>query len=160
MDEFDLDDDNDGVPDTRDQCAHGAIGWTSAKQTDIDSDGCWDSVEDMSLPRGIVATITDSPVLMAALAGLALVGVAGAAMQSRTRGRRRDEGRDGTREVIDSMRDEEAVWSVKTEPIETPKSAELTTGDQFQKLVETGYSTEVARAIVASEEALRNRVEE
>lgn len=160
MDEFDLDDDNDGVPDTRDQCAHGAIGWTSAKQTDIDSDGCWDSVEDMSLPRGIVATITDSPVLMAALAGLALVGVAGAAMQSRTRGRRRDEARDGTREVIDSMRDEEAVWSVKTEPIETPKSAELTTGDQFQKLVETGYSTEVARAIVASEEALRNRVEE
>lgn len=81
-------------------------------------------------------------------------------MQSRSRGRRRDEGRDGTREVIDSMRDEEAVWSVKTEPIETPKSAELTTGDQFQKLVETGYSPEVARAIVASEEALRNRGEE
>ena len=160
MDEFDLDDDNDGVPDTRDQCVHGAIGWTSSKHTDIDRDGCWDSVEDMSLPRGIVATITDSPVLMAALAGLALVGMVGAAMQSRSRGRRRDEGRDGTREVIDSMRDEEAVWAVKTKPIETPKSMETATEDQFQKLVETGYSPEVARAIVASEEVLRDRVEE
>jgi hypothetical protein len=58
------------------------------------------------------------------------------------------------------MRDEEAFWSVKTEPIETPKSIEPATGDQFQKLVETGYSPEVARAIVASEEVLRNRVEE
>ena len=160
MDEFDLDDDNDGVPDTRDQCAHGAIGWTSAKQTDIDRDGCWDSVEDMSLPRGIVETVTDSPVLMAAIAGLALVGMVGAVMQSRSRGRRGDESRDGTREVIDSMRDEEAVWAVKTESIETPKSIEPATEDQFQKLVETGYSPEVARAIVASEEALRKRDKE
>jgi len=160
MDEFDLDDDNDGVPDTRDQCAHGAIGWTSAKQTDIDRDGCWDSVEDMSLPRGIVETVTDSPVLMAAIAGLALVGMVGAVMQSRSRGRRGDESRDGTREVIDSMRDEEAVWAVKTESIETPKSIEPATEEQFQKLVETGYSPEVARAIVASEEALRKRGKE
>jgi len=160
MDEFDLDDDNDGVPDTRDQCAHGAIGWTSAKQTDIDRDGCWDSVEDMSLPRGIVETVTDSPVLMAAIAGLALVGMVGAVMQSRSRGRRGGESRDGTREVLDSMRDEEAVWAVKTEPIETPKSIEPATEDQFQKLVETGYSPEVARAIVASEEALRKRGKE
>ena len=58
------------------------------------------------------------------------------------------------------MRDEEAVWAVKTKRIETPKSMETATEDQFQKLVETGYSPEVARAIVASEEALRNRVEE
>jgi hypothetical protein len=81
-------------------------------------------------------------------------------MQSRSRGRRGDESRDGTREVIDSMRDEEAVWAVKTESIETPKSIEPATEDQFQKLVETGYSPEVARAIVASEEALRKRGKE
>ena len=157
MDEFDLDDDGDGIPDSRDQCARGALGWTSSKSNDVDRDGCADASEDLSLPRGIVATITDSPILMAAIGALVLIGMAGLALQSRGRGRSSStEARDGTREVTESMR-EEALWEVKAEPIQTPRKVENDDGDQFQKLVETGYSPEVARAIVASEEALRKR---
>ncbi len=38
----DADDDNDGVDDSFDDCAMGAINWTSAVQTDKDADGCED----------------------------------------------------------------------------------------------------------------------
>ncbi len=157
MDEYDLDDDGDGIPDSRDQCSRGALGWTSSKSTDVDGDGCADASEDLSLPRGVIATITDSPALMAAIASLVVIGMVGAAMQSRGRDRgRRQEARDDTREVAKSMR-EEALWEVKTEPIQTPRAVEREGDVQFQKLVETGYSPEVARAIVSSEEALRKR---
>ena len=40
----DLDDDNDGVPDTGDLCATNATDWTSDRDsTDSDGDGCRDS---------------------------------------------------------------------------------------------------------------------
>tara|TARA_Y100000739_G_scaffold225033_1_gene230311 strand:- start:2293 stop:4554 length:2262 start_codon:yes stop_codon:yes gene_type:complete len=40
------DDDNDGVPDSEDDCQFGDTDWTSNFQTDHDSDGCQDSTED------------------------------------------------------------------------------------------------------------------
>ena len=52
---------------------------------------------------------------------------------------------------------ERGVWGVKTEAIQQPKVVDDGSDEQFQNLVETGYSPEVARAIVASEEALRGR---
>ena len=160
MDEYDLDDDNDGVPDTRDQCAHGAIAWISTKETDIDGDGCQDSIEDKSLPRGIVQTITDSPVLMAAISGLALIVLLGAVLQRRSERRGQAGVRDNTRDVMDSMRDEDELWKVKTEAIQIPSKAEVEDDSQYLRLVETGYSPEVARAIVASEDAVRKQSEE
>ena len=40
------DDDNDGIPDSEDDCQFGDTDWTSNFQTDHDSDGCQDSTED------------------------------------------------------------------------------------------------------------------
>ena len=158
MDEYDLDDDNDGIPDTRDQCPHGAIDWKSNKNTDIDADGCQDSSEDKNLPRGIVATIRDSPLLMTIMVSLAFVAMAGATLQTRRRVRHNDLVRNDTQSVIHDMEDaERGVWGVKTEAIQQPKVVDDGSDEQFQNLVETGYSPEVARAIVASEEALRGR---
>lgn len=158
MDEYDLDDDNDGIPDTRDQCAHGAIDWKSNKNTDIDADGCQDSVEDKNLPRGIVATIRDSPLLMTIMVSLVFVAMAGATLQTRRRVRHNDLVRDDTQSVIHDMEDAESgVWGVKTEAIQQTKVVDDVSDEQFQNLVETGYSPEVARAIVTSEEALRGR---
>jgi len=160
MDEYDLDDDNDGVPDTRDQCAHGVIAWISTKETDVDGDGCQDSSEDKSLPRGIVQTITDSPVLMTAISGLALIVLLGAVLQRRSERRGQDGIRDDTRDVMDSMSAEDKLWAVKTEAIQIPTKAEVEDDSQYLRLVETGYSPEVARAIVASEDAMRKQSDE
>ena len=157
MDEYDLDDDNDGVPDTRDQCAHGVIAWISTKETDVDGDGCQDSSEDKSLPRGIVQTITGSPVLMTAISGLALIVLLGVVLQSRSQRRGQDGIRDDTRDVMDSMNDEDKLWAVKTEAIQIPTKTEVEGDTQYLRLVETGYSPEVARAIVASEDAMRKQ---
>ena len=159
MDEYELEDDNDGVPDTRDQCPHGAIAWISTKETDVDGDGCQDSSEDKSLPRGIVQTISDSPILIAAISGLALVVLLGAVLQRRSE-RRGQDGRDDTRDVMASMQDEDELWAVKTEAIQIPSKAEIEDDSQYLRLVETGYSPEVARAIVASEDAVRKQSEE
>ena len=41
-----MDDDNDGVEDTSDNCQTGSLGWTSNKTLDYDLDGCKDSDED------------------------------------------------------------------------------------------------------------------
>ena len=157
MDEYDLDDDNDGVADIHDQCAHGALGWTSTKKNDIDGDGCWDSVEDKSLPRGIIETISNSPIMMGVLAALALLVLVGATLQTRGRIGRESRARDGTREVIASMTNsEDEMWGVKSETI-TPNLKRNNSNDEnYQNLVETGYSPEVARAIIASESALRD----
>ena len=161
MDEFDLDDDGDGVPDTRDQCAHGAIGWTSKEETDIDGDGCWDTVEDMSLPRGIVETIQDSPILMSIVVATAFVAMAGATIETRRRTRNRKRINDSTREVIRSMEDsEKGAWGVKTETIDTPKMTQKVPENHLQNLIDTGYSPEVARAIIQSELALRENMDE
>lgn len=45
-DACDDDDDNDGVLDVDDLCDRGELEWTSSSQTDHDSDGCRDTVED------------------------------------------------------------------------------------------------------------------
>ena len=42
----DLDRGNDGVPDARDACARGRLGFLSSAATDFDGDGCEDSLED------------------------------------------------------------------------------------------------------------------
>ena len=42
----DLDRDNDGVPDARDACVRGRLGFRSTRETDFDGDGCEDAVED------------------------------------------------------------------------------------------------------------------
>ena len=161
MDDFDLDDDDDGVLDTRDQCAHGAIGWTSNDHTDIDGDGCWDTVEDMSLPRGIVETIQDSPILMSIVVAVAFVAMAGATIETRRRNRNRKRVNDSTREVIRSMEDSETgAWGVKTETIDTPVMTQILPDNHLQNLIDTGYSPEVARAIIQSELAIREKMEE
>ncbi len=43
----DPDDDNDGRTDTVDRCPLGEMGWVSSASTDVDSDGCRDSGEDV-----------------------------------------------------------------------------------------------------------------
>ena len=48
-DACDNDDDNDTVADIDDECQYGTINWTSSGSTDIDSDGCQDTVEDTPL---------------------------------------------------------------------------------------------------------------
>ena len=160
MDEYDLDDDNDGIVDTKDQCPQGIIAWKSTKETDIDGDGCQDISEDKSLPRGILQTIGDSPLIMMAFSGLILVVLLGAVLQQRFETRGRKDLREDTREVIDSMQNEDALWAVKAENIQIPSKVDEKEDSHYHKLVETGYSPEVARAIVASEEAVRKQSEE
>jgi hypothetical protein len=43
----DADDDNDSIVDVDDQCIRGQLDWTSTSQSDHDSDGCLDTLEDM-----------------------------------------------------------------------------------------------------------------
>ena len=45
-DAVDPDDDNDGVPDERDECGRGQLGWQSNPNTDFDRDGCRDQDTD------------------------------------------------------------------------------------------------------------------
>ncbi len=45
----DSDDDNDTVADIDDECQYGASNWISSGTTDIDSDGCQDTIEDTPL---------------------------------------------------------------------------------------------------------------
>ena len=61
---------------------------------------------------------------------------------------------------MDSLRDEDELWKVKTEAIQIPSKADVEGDSQYLRLVETGYSPEVARAIVASEDAVRKQSEE
>jgi hypothetical protein len=156
MDEFDLDDDNDGILDNHDHCIHGAIGWTSSKETDIDSDGCLDAVEDKSLPRGIIETIQNSPILITIMASVMVLILIGGSIQARRRFRNSEPVKSRNWEQTSSLEDSEVgVWGVKTKPIEVPNKTTDSTEAHVQNLVESGYSPEVARAIVASESALR-----
>ena len=56
----DPDDDNDGVPDTQDNCPTGAMGWVSTALNDWDSDGCEDSAEDEDIDNDGILDIYDS----------------------------------------------------------------------------------------------------
>ena len=49
----DLDDDGDGILDSRDNCPNGLTNWQSSKSTDIDRDGCMDSIEDDNIEMSI-----------------------------------------------------------------------------------------------------------
>jgi hypothetical protein len=97
---------------------------------------------------------------MAAITGLALIVLLGAVLQRRSERRGQDGIRDDTRDVMDSMSAEDKLWAVKTEAIQIPTKAEVEDDSQYLRLVETGYSPEVARAIVASEDAMRKQSEE
>ena len=81
----------------------------------------------------------------------------GVVLQSRSQRRGQDGIRDDTRDVMDSMNDEDKLWAVKTEAIQIPTKTEVEGDTQYLRLVETGYSPEVARAIVASEDAMRKQ---
>ena len=156
MDEFDLDDDNDGILDNHDHCIHGAIGWTSSKETDIDSDGCLDAVEDKSLPRGIVETIQNSPILITIMASVMVLILIGGSIQARRRFQNSESVESRNWDQTSSLEDSKVgVWGVKTKPIEVPNKTTDSIEEHVQNLVESGYSPEVARAIVASESALR-----
>jgi hypothetical protein len=58
----DGDDDGDGIDDTVDDCAQGSLNWTSASQTDKDSDGCEDegSNEDLDDDNDGIFDVDDS----------------------------------------------------------------------------------------------------
>jgi hypothetical protein len=59
----DLDDDNDGVDDTLDNCPIGDRDWTSTPSLDSDADGCRDDTEDGDYEPVIsVESETDNPI--------------------------------------------------------------------------------------------------
>ena len=59
-DACDSDDDDDGVLDVADACQRGELNWTSNFQTDHDTDGCLDSVEDTDDDNDGVYDFADS----------------------------------------------------------------------------------------------------
>tara|TARA_B100000482_G_C12338630_1_gene191912 strand:- start:68 stop:520 length:453 start_codon:yes stop_codon:yes gene_type:complete len=143
----DEDDDNDGVPDSRDLCPTGITNWKSDKSTDIDGDGCMDSAEDESVPNALLNTITGSAftTLMAASVGILLVAAAVMARRSRSISPRTYS--DGTLEVESTMSE--------TGSLEVQQESEKEDG--VRKLSDIGYSPEVAKAILDAEEEARRR---
>ncbi|MGB1438079.1 MAG: thrombospondin type 3 repeat-containing protein, partial [Candidatus Poseidoniaceae archaeon] len=55
----DADDDNDSIVDVDDQCIRGQLDWTSTSQTDYDSDGCLDALEDVDDDNDAVEDSSD-----------------------------------------------------------------------------------------------------
>ena len=55
----DPDDDNDGVVDAIDRCPRGDTGWTASSATDLDGDGCQNSLEDLDDDNDGASDATD-----------------------------------------------------------------------------------------------------
>jgi uncharacterized UBP type Zn finger protein len=80
----------------------------------------------------------------------------GGSIQARRRFRNSEPIEARNWEETSSLEDSEVgVWGVKTKPIDVPNKTTDSTEEHVQNLIESGYSPEVARAIVASESALR-----
>jgi hypothetical protein len=141
----DLDDDNDGVPDSRDLCPVGIMNWKSDRSTDIDNDGCMDSVEDDNVPNALLATVTGSAFSTLMVGSAAILLVAAAVLARRSRNSPLRGYSDGTWEVESTMSDEERTTTQNPDPKE----------EGIRKLSDMGYSPEVAKAILDAEEGAR-----
>ena len=138
-----MDEDGDGVPDASDSCPLGLINWDSSSGSDIDGDGCMDSLEDNHVSGRILHTMRNNAFMILIISSVTVLMLAGMVL-SVQRGRGRPEFADQTWAVDESMRSEISLESPTIEK-------------QVSDLSELGYSTEVAQAIVDNEERARLR---
>ena len=142
----DWDDDGDGVPDSSDRCPLGLSNWDSSSGSDIDGDGCMDSLEDDRVTGRLLYTLRSNAFMTLMAASVVVLLLAGVLISSR-RSRVGIDFSDQTWAVEDSLTDE-----TKYSPV-----IAVDEEDKFQQLSDVGYSPEAARAILESEDRIRNR---
>ena len=142
----DWDDDGDGVPDSSDRCPLGLSNWDSSSGADIDGDGCMDSLEDDRVTGRLLYTLRSNAFMTLMAASVVVLLLAGVLISSR-RSRVGIDFSDQTWAVEDSLTNE-----TKYSPV-----IAVDEEDKFQQLSDVGYSPEAARAILESEDRIRNR---
>ena len=142
----DWDDDGDGVPDSSDRCPLGLSNWDSSSGSDIDGDGCMDSLEDDRVTGRLLYTLRSNAFMTLMAASVVVLLLAGVLISSR-RSRVGIDFSDQTWAVEDSLTNE-----TKYSPV-----IAVDEEDKFQQLSDVGYSPEAARAILESEDRIRNR---
>jgi hypothetical protein len=121
----------------------GLINWDSSSASDIDGDGCMDSLEDDHVSGRILHTMRSNAFMILIISSVTALMLAGMVL-SVQRGRGRPEFADQTWAVNDAMR---------SEAPQDPPAVEK----QVRDLSDLGYSPEVAQAIVENEERARRR---
>jgi hypothetical protein len=121
----------------------GLINWASSSASDIDGDGCMDSLEDDHVSGRILHTMRSNAFMILIISSVTALMLAGMVL-SVQRGRGRPEFADQTWAVNDAMR---------SEAPQAPPAVEK----QVRDLSDLGYSPEVAQAIVENEERARRR---
>jgi len=142
----DWDDDGDGVPDTSDSCPLGLINWDSSSGSDIDGDGCMDSLEDDFVSGRLLHTLRSNAFMILVIGSMTVLMLVGMVLSTR-RGRGRLDFSDQTWAV------DESLSTVSQPNFESEASEE----NKFQQLSDVGYSPEAARAILESEDRMRNQ---
>jgi len=138
----DWDDDGDGVPDSSDSCPLGLINWDSSSGSDIDGDGCMDSIEDDRVTGRLLYTLRSNAFMTLMAASVVVLLIAGMVISARS-GRSR-------------LHMEDQTWSVEQTMSNTVETVE-DTQQQVRDLSDLGYSPEVAQAIVENEDRARRR---
>ena len=142
----DWDDDGDGVPDTSDNCPLGLMNWDSTSDSDIDGDGCMDSLEDDRVTGRLLHTLRSNAFMTLMLASVTALLIAGMVLSAR-------------RERI-GLHVSDQTWAVENSlstDSQSSTSREESEEEKFQQLSDVGYSPEAARAILNSEDELRNQ---
>ena len=102
----DTDDDNDGVVDTSDLCAKGALSWQSSSSTDYDSDGCQDATEDLDDDNDRICDGTDSDNIWACTPSTASVDLCPTSSLSFFSNIENDADRDGCEDSTEDLDDD------------------------------------------------------
>ena len=141
----DWDDDGDGVPDTSDSCPLGLSNWDSSSGSDIDGDGCMDSLEDDRVTGRLLYTLRSNAFMTLMAASVVVLLLAGMVISART-----------TRSRIHM---EDQTWSVEQTMSDSTITIDVAedSDKQVRDLSDLGYSPEVAKAIVENEERARRR---
>ena len=120
----------------------GLSNWDSTAGSDIDGDGCMDSLEDDRVTGRILYTLRSNAFMMLMLGSVAVLLIAGLMMS--------------VRQDRAKIRVEDQTWSVEETMREVSPAVE-STEQQVRDLSDLGYSPEVAQAIVENEERARSR---
>ncbi len=142
----DWDDDGDGVPDSSDNCPLGLMNWDSTSDSDIDGDGCMDSLEDDRVTGRLLHTLRSNAFMTLMLVSVTALLITGMVLSAR-------------RERI-GLHVSDQTWAVEdslSTDSQSRTSREESEEEKFQQLSDVGYSPEAARAILSSEDKLRNQ---
>jgi hypothetical protein len=137
----DFDDDGDGILDSRDNCPNGLTNWQSSKSTDIDRDGCMDSIEDDNIEMSIIQLFSSNSAITAGIFSMGMILLVGLILVQRNRPK--------IRQFSDDTEDVNAIFEKQFQDWNNEN-----TDQKLDDLTKVGYSPEVALAIIENEKKI------